>query len=189
MKQTAFWRGKNLEYIPCSKYFSTYICWINIQNATLEVSGAVRPLNGSLGVKGLREVAGWLETSLKFRHVMWRDIAPVSGELLTKPVGSHACLLLRRNARFSKTMPCWHRFLTNARCYQGSGSFPKVPHQCVALIGWLLVCDLAEICRYLSWGRLKSGNACYHSVQNLLSSSLLSINLNCLTFWRRNYFF
>jgi len=26
-------------------------------------------------------------------------------------------------------------------------------------------------------GRLKSGNACYHSVQNLLSSSLLSKNL------------
>jgi hypothetical protein len=31
--------------------------------------------------------------------------------------------------------------------------------------------------------RLKSGNACYHSVQNLLSSSLLSKNL---TFKRRN---
>jgi hypothetical protein len=27
-------------------------------------------------------------------------------------------------------------------------------------------------------GRLKSGNSCYHSVQNLLSSSLLSIDLN-----------
>jgi hypothetical protein len=27
-------------------------------------------------------------------------------------------------------------------------------------------------------GRMKSGNACYHSVQNLLSSTLLSINLN-----------
>jgi len=26
--------------------------------------------------------------------------------------------------------------------------------------------------------RLKSGNACYHSVQNVLSSSLLSKNLN-----------
>ena len=26
------------------KIFSTYICWINIWNATLEVSGAVRPL-------------------------------------------------------------------------------------------------------------------------------------------------
>jgi len=28
------------------KIFSTYICSINIQNATLEVSGAVRPLYG-----------------------------------------------------------------------------------------------------------------------------------------------
>jgi hypothetical protein len=27
------------------------------------------------------------------------------------------------------------------------------------------------------WSRLKSGNACYHSVQNLLSSSLLSKNI------------
>ena len=29
----------------------------------------------------------------------------------------------------------------------------------------------------VSLSRLKSGNACYHSVQNLLSSSLLSKNL------------
>ena len=35
------------------KIFSTYICWINIQNVTLQVSGAVRPLYVSLGVKGL----------------------------------------------------------------------------------------------------------------------------------------
>ena len=35
------------------KIFSTYICWINIQNATLHDNGAVRPLYGSLGVKGL----------------------------------------------------------------------------------------------------------------------------------------
>ena len=36
--------------------FSTYICWINTQNATLEVSGAVRRLYWSLGVKGLNHV-------------------------------------------------------------------------------------------------------------------------------------
>ena len=36
------------------KIFSTCICWINILNATLEVSGAVRPLYRSLGVKGLK---------------------------------------------------------------------------------------------------------------------------------------
>ena len=35
------------------KIFGTYICWINISNATLEVSDAVRPLYGSLRVKGL----------------------------------------------------------------------------------------------------------------------------------------
>ena len=37
------------------KIFSTYICWINIYNATLEVSGAVRTLYGALGVKRLKE--------------------------------------------------------------------------------------------------------------------------------------
>ena len=37
------------------KIFSTYICWIyKIQR--LEVSGAVRPIYGSLGVKRLTEV-------------------------------------------------------------------------------------------------------------------------------------
>ena len=35
------------------KIFGTYICWINTENATLEVSGAVLPLYGLLGVKGL----------------------------------------------------------------------------------------------------------------------------------------
>jgi len=30
--------------------------------------------------------------------------------------------------------------------------------------------------------RLKSGNACYHSVQNILSSSLLSKNINIKTY-------
>jgi len=38
------------------KIFSTYICWINVYNVTLEVKGAVRPLYESLGVKGLRRV-------------------------------------------------------------------------------------------------------------------------------------
>jgi len=36
------------------KIFSTYICGINIKNATLEVSGAVRPLYLTLCVKRLR---------------------------------------------------------------------------------------------------------------------------------------
>jgi len=35
------------------KIFSTNICWINIWNATLEVSVAVWPLYGSLAVKGI----------------------------------------------------------------------------------------------------------------------------------------
>ena len=44
MKQTAFWKGKKRRVYTMFKIFSTYICWINIQNETLEVSGAVRPL-------------------------------------------------------------------------------------------------------------------------------------------------
>jgi hypothetical protein len=46
------------------KIFSNYICWINIQNGTLEVSGAVRPLYGSLGVKGLSTSFWTLRTPL-----------------------------------------------------------------------------------------------------------------------------
>jgi len=38
------------------KIFSTYICCINKQNVTLEVSGAVRPLLLTLGVKSLNEM-------------------------------------------------------------------------------------------------------------------------------------
>ena len=53
MQQNAFWRGRKRRVYTTFKIFSTYICWINIQNATLEVSGAVRPLYGPLGVKGL----------------------------------------------------------------------------------------------------------------------------------------
>jgi len=36
--------------------------------------------------------------------------------------------------------------------------------------------------------RLKSGNACYHSVQNLLSSSLLSRNLKIKMYRTRLFF-
>jgi len=36
--------GKKRRVYNVFKIFSTYICWINIQNETLEVSGAVRPL-------------------------------------------------------------------------------------------------------------------------------------------------
>ena len=38
------------------KIFSTYIFLINIYNETLEVSGAVRPLYVSLGVKVLKVI-------------------------------------------------------------------------------------------------------------------------------------
>jgi len=37
-------REKKRRVYTMFKIFSTYICWINIQNETLEVSGAVRPL-------------------------------------------------------------------------------------------------------------------------------------------------
>ena len=52
MKQTAFLKRKKRRVYTMFKIFSTCICWIKIQNANLEVSGAVRPLYGSLGVKG-----------------------------------------------------------------------------------------------------------------------------------------
>jgi len=44
MKQTAFWREKNGEYIPCLKYsVPIFVEYIYIMQH-LEVSGAVQPL-------------------------------------------------------------------------------------------------------------------------------------------------
>jgi len=43
------------------KIFSTYICWINIQNATLEVSGAVSTIVDIRRLKfNLRNEIDWL---------------------------------------------------------------------------------------------------------------------------------
>jgi len=44
MKQTAFWREKNGEYIPCLKYSVPITVEEIWKIATLEVSSAVRPL-------------------------------------------------------------------------------------------------------------------------------------------------
>jgi len=44
MKQTAFLRGKNGEYIHCLKYSVPTFVELMYKNATLEVSGAVRQL-------------------------------------------------------------------------------------------------------------------------------------------------
>jgi hypothetical protein len=49
-----FEEEKNGEYMYAMfKIFSTYICWIIYKKQRLEVRGAVRPLYGSFGVKGL----------------------------------------------------------------------------------------------------------------------------------------
>ena len=42
----------------------------------------------------------------------------------------------------------------------------------------LLVCNTLRFWSTLDVKRLESGNACYHSVQNVLSSSLLYKNIN-----------
>ena len=48
------------------KKFSTYICWINIYKMQrLEVSGKVRPLYGSLGVKGLTH---------QWQDLLWKNV-------------------------------------------------------------------------------------------------------------------
>ena len=113
MKQTAFWR-KNRTVYTMFKIYSTYICWINIWNATLEVSGAVRPLYGSLGIKGLKKTL-WSRYCV-FRATYYTNF------ILNQP--------------FAYTMHI-----------------------------------------YVRYSLLPSGNACYHSVQNLLSSSVLSRNV------------
>jgi len=56
MKQTEFLRGKNGQYIPCLKYSVTIFVEKIYKMQRLEVSGAVRPQYGSLGVKGLNKL-------------------------------------------------------------------------------------------------------------------------------------
>ena len=53
MKQTAFWREKNGEYRACLKYSVPIFVEYIYKMQRLEVSGAVRPTYGSLGVKRL----------------------------------------------------------------------------------------------------------------------------------------
>jgi hypothetical protein len=54
MKQTAFWRGKNGECAACLKYSVRIFVEQIYKMQRLEVSGAVRPIQGSLGVKELK---------------------------------------------------------------------------------------------------------------------------------------
>ena len=56
MKQTAFWREKHGEYKTCLKYsVPTFVEYI-YKMQRLEVSGAVRLIYKSLGVKGLNKM-------------------------------------------------------------------------------------------------------------------------------------
>ena len=57
MKQTAFWREKNGEYRACLKYSVPIFVEQIYKMQRLEVSGAVRPIYGSLGVKQLMSEA------------------------------------------------------------------------------------------------------------------------------------
>ena len=53
MKQTAFWREKTGEYRACLKFSVPVFVEQIYKMQRLEVSGAVRPIYGSLGVKRL----------------------------------------------------------------------------------------------------------------------------------------
>jgi len=70
MKQTAFEEKKNGEYIPCLKYSVPIFVEKIYKMPRLEVSGAVRPLYWSSGVKGLihclRTHSGMETIQLKF---------------------------------------------------------------------------------------------------------------------------
>ena len=65
MKQTPFWREKNGEYRVCLKYSGPiFVEWI-YKMQRLEVSVAVRPIYGSLGVKRLSYTSYCAETGGK----------------------------------------------------------------------------------------------------------------------------
>ena len=91
------------------KIFSTYICWI-YKMQRLEVSGAVRPLKGSLGVKGLIFAYCPSDSSV--------GIATRCG--LDGPGIESRC----RRDFFApvQTCPVTH----SASCTKGTGSFPEV---------------------------------------------------------------
>ena len=62
MKQTAFCREKNGEYRACLKYSVPIFVEQIRKMRRLEVSGAVRPIYGSLGVKRLiTTVTQWVK--------------------------------------------------------------------------------------------------------------------------------
>ena len=97
----------------------------------LEVSGAVRPIYGSLGVKRFKK-------------------KKVSHEL--RPRRTPSVTAVSRDTLQSITCSSWKRGISITHKYSLPVHF------------------------YRTWG-VKSRNACYHSVQNLLSSGLLSKNL------------
>jgi len=67
-KQTAFWREKNGEYITCLKYSVLIFVEQIYKMQRLEVSGAVRPLYGSLGVKRVIFMGVLLHSSSKYKY-------------------------------------------------------------------------------------------------------------------------
>ena len=84
------------------KIFSTYICWINKIMEHLEVSGAVRPLKWSLGVKWL--ISFYIKKNFFFGNVVSFLLRLVWRKYLITNNGLNriTLLLYRKRGRFVK---------------------------------------------------------------------------------------
>ena len=130
MKQTAFWREKNAEYRACLKYsLPIFIEWI-YKMQRLEVSGAIRPIYGSLGVKRLITGSSDKELTLASvtRHYCHTTIMPsiLSGVcfatfLLVKECHVVVCCWVSKYNK--QANPLYKQFLYAARVSTGDASF------------------------------------------------------------------
>jgi hypothetical protein len=88
MKQTAFWREKDGEYRACLKYSVPVFVEEIYKMQRLEVSGAVRPIYGSLGVKRLNlqwyKIGSWDDLAQRLGHTpeKWETVARFSTRYL-----------------------------------------------------------------------------------------------------------
>jgi len=121
MKQTAFWREKKRRVYTVFKIFSTCICWINIQNATLEVSGAVLPLYGSIGVKWLnRSDLSWKLPLRTADLPVWQGPRSVTECRTCRTRGIMQTCLAYSN--------CIQSVFLYKLCYASSAIFPQSKH-------------------------------------------------------------
>jgi len=91
MKQTAFWIQENRRIYTMFKIFSTYICWINIWNANIEVSGAIRLQKVKVFTIAQQCIGKNVVLS---KEILCRDFKGIWSESVTNSICAVACDIL-----------------------------------------------------------------------------------------------